>query len=83
VKSPLWIRFFRKVKTIANWLAEFKGSENKDIIFMAQESSGNASQRYLVIIKFTRFKRFYNNNTNGDDFKHKDVIHGVKVRVDI
>jgi len=50
---------------------------------MAQESSGNTSQRYLVIIEFTRFKRFYNYNTNGDDFKNKEVIHGVMVTVGI
>ena len=41
----------------------------------------NTSGRYLVIVEFTHFTSFYAFNTNDDDFKKKEVIQGVKVRV--
>ena len=41
----------------------------------------NTSGRYLVIIEFTHFASFYVFNTTEDDFKNKEVIQGVKVRV--
>lgn len=45
--------------------------------------SRNTSQGFLIIIEFTHFASFYNFNTNGDDFRNKEVIQGVKVRVGI
>jgi hypothetical protein len=45
--------------------------------------SRNTSQGFVIIIEFTHFASFYNFNTNGDDFRNKEVIQGVKVRVGI
>ena len=45
--------------------------------------SRNTSQGFLIIIEFTHFASFYNFNTNGDDFRNKEVIQGVRVRVGI
>ncbi|MGN9163016.1 hypothetical protein [Clostridium sulfidigenes] len=40
-------------------------------------------QGFDIIIEFTHFASFYNFNTNGDDFRNKEVIQDVKVRVGI
>lgn len=45
--------------------------------------SRNTSQRFLVILEFTHFASFYNFNMNGDDFKNKEQINEIKVRVAI
>lgn len=43
--------------------------------------SRNKLQVFDTIIEFTHFAHFYNFNTNGDDFRNKEVIQEVKVRV--
>jgi len=43
----------------------------------------NTTERFLVIIEFTHFASFYNFSTKGDDFKNKEIIQGIKVRVAI
>lgn len=43
----------------------------------------NTKERFLVVIEFTYVTSFSNFNTNGNDFKNKDIIEGVKVRVAI
>lgn len=45
--------------------------------------SRNTSQGFVIIIEFTHFASFYNFNTDGDDFRNKEVIQGIKVRVGI
>ncbi|MCM1991364.1 hypothetical protein [Oceanirhabdus seepicola] len=43
----------------------------------------NTTLRYLVILEFMHFTSFFNFSTNGDDFKNKEQINGVKVRAGI
>ncbi|MDQ0479063.1 hypothetical protein [Hathewaya limosa] len=47
------------------------------------DGSRTTSQRYLIILEFMHFTSFFNFNTKGDDFKNKEQINGVKVRVGI
>lgn len=47
------------------------------------DSGRNTSQRYIIILEFMHFTSFFNFNTKGDDFRNKEVIKGVKVRVGI
>ncbi|MCM1991372.1 hypothetical protein [Oceanirhabdus seepicola] len=43
----------------------------------------NTTERYLVILEFTHFTSFFNFSTKGDNFKNKEQINGVKVRIGI
>lgn len=47
------------------------------------DRSRTTSQRYLIIFEFMYSTSFFNFNTNSDDFKNKEQINGVKVRVGI
>lgn len=52
-------------------------------LYTCGERSRTTSQRYLIILEFMHFTSFFNFNTKGDDFKNKEEINGVKVRVGI
>ena len=43
----------------------------------------NTTQRYLVIIEFMHYTSFVNFSTKGNDFKNKEQINGVKVKIGI
>lgn len=50
---------------------------------VAENKNYHFQLRYLIILELMHFTSFFNFITNGDNFRNKEQVKGVKVRVGI